>query len=39
MIDASENHFLELFKNELTPMAQTATNMGFAPWINTPVYG
>ena len=39
LIDASDEHFLELFKNEFTPMAQTATNMGFAPWINTPAYG
>lgn len=39
LIEASEDHFLELFKNELTPMAQTATNMGFAPWINIPAYG
>ena len=39
LIDAPEDHFLELFKNEFTPMAQTATNMGFAPWINTPAYG
>ena len=39
LIDASDDRFLELFKNEFTPMAQTATNMGFAPWINTPAYG
>ena len=38
LIDASDDRFLELFKNEFTPMAQTATNMGFAPWINTPAY-
>lgn len=39
LIDASEEIFLELFKKEFTPMAQTATNMGFAPWINAPTYG
>ena len=39
LIDASDERFLDLFKNEFTPMAQTATNMGFAPWINTPAYG
>lgn len=39
LIDASDDRFLELFKNEFTPMAQTATNMGFAPWINTHAYG
>lgn len=39
LIDASDDKFLDLFKKEFTPMAQTATNMGFAPWINTPVYG
>ncbi len=38
LIDASDSYFFELFKNEFTPMAQTATNMGFAPWINTPDY-
>ena len=38
LIDASDSYFFELFKNEFTPMAQTATNMGFAPWINTPAY-
>ena len=39
LIEASEERFLDLFKNEFTPMAQTATNMGFAPWLNTPAYG
>ncbi len=39
LIDAPEEQFFELFKKEFTPMAQTATNMGFAPWINTPSYG
>lgn len=39
LIDASPEHFFDLFKREFTPMAQTATNMGFAPWINTTVYG
>jgi len=39
LINTSDNQFLVLFKNEFTPMAQTATNMGFAPWINTPAYG
>lgn len=39
LIDASDDQFLVLFKNEFTPMAQTATNMGFAPWLNAPAYG
>ena len=39
LVDASEDRFFELYKNEFTPMAQTATNMGFAPWINMPAYG
>lgn len=39
LVELPDNQFLELFKNEFTPMAQTATNMGFAPWINTAVYG
>ena len=39
LIEASDERFLGLFKNEFTPMAQTATNMGFAPWLNTPAYG
>ena len=39
LVELSDNQFFELFKNEFTPMAQTATNMGFAPWINTTVYG
>ena len=39
LIDAPEDRFFDLFKKEFTPMAQTATNMGFAPWINTPSYG
>ena len=38
LVEASRDRFIELFKNEFTPMAQTATNMGFAPWINTPSY-
>ncbi len=38
LVDASREKFIELFKNEFTPMAQTASNMGFAPWINTPIY-
>ncbi|MBR6054595.1 MAG: HNH endonuclease [Bacteroidales bacterium] len=39
LIDASDERFLALFRNEFTPMAQTATNMGFAPWLNNPAYG
>lgn len=39
LINASDERFFDLFKNEFTPMAQTATNMGFAPWLNSPVYG
>ena len=39
LINTTESQFLTLFKNEFTPMAQTATNMGFAPWINVPAYG
>lgn len=39
LVEASEERFLDLFKDEFTPMAQTATNMGFAPWLNTPAYG
>lgn len=39
LIDVPEERFYDLFKKEFTPMAQTATNMGFAPWINTPIYG
>ena len=38
LIDAPQERFAELMKNEFTPMIQTATNMGFAPWINTPSY-
>ncbi|MBR3386863.1 MAG: HNH endonuclease [Bacteroidales bacterium] len=38
LIDASDERFYGLFKNEFAPMAQTATNMGFAPWINVPAY-
>ncbi len=38
LIEASDERFYGLFKNEFTPMAQTATNMGFAPWIDTPAY-
>lgn len=39
LIEASPERFFDLYKKEFTPMAQTATNMGFAPWINTPAYG
>ena len=39
LVNTSDDQFLSLLKNEFTPMAQTATNMGFAPWINTPAYG
>ena len=39
LIDASDERFLDLFKNEFTPMAQTATNMGFATWISPVAYG
>ena len=31
---ASEEQFYNLMKNEFEPMAQTAHNMGFTPWIN-----
>lgn len=34
LVDAPAETFLELYKNEFTPMAQTAINMGFSPWIN-----
>ena len=39
LINSSYEQFLILFKNEFTPMAQTATNMGFAPWYNTVAHG
>lgn len=39
LIEATDDRFFGLFKNEFTPMAQTATNMGFAPWQNTLAYG
>lgn len=39
LISISDNRFISLFKNEFTPMAQTATNMGFAPWINATTHG
>ena len=39
LVDASEDRFFELYKNEFTPMAHTDTNMVFAPWINIPEYG
>ena len=38
LIDASDDHFFSLFEQEFTPMAQTAANMGFAQWLNTPIY-
>ena len=38
LVDAPQERFLELFKNEFTPMVQTAANMGFALWDNYPVY-
>lgn len=39
LISISDNRFISLFKNEFTPMAQTASNMGFAPWINATTHG
>lgn len=38
LVNASKEQFTELFKNEFTPMMQTAMNMGFAPWLNYPTY-
>ena len=37
LAEASPEQFCTLLKNEFTPMSQTALNMGFAPWTNTPV--
>jgi hypothetical protein len=33
LIEASPERFLDLYKKEFTPIAQTAINMGFAPWL------
>lgn len=33
LIEASPEQFFDLYKKEFTPMAQTAINMGFAPWL------
>ncbi len=33
LIEASPEQFYDLYKKEFTPMAQTAINMGFAPWL------
>ena len=38
LVELPEDRFLSLFKDEFTPMAQTAANMGFAPWTNLPAY-
>lgn len=38
LVDLPADRFLSLFKDAFTPMAQTATNMGFAPWANLPVH-
>jgi len=38
LVDAPEEKFFELFNKEFTPMAQTASNMGFAPWVNLVEY-
>lgn len=38
LVDAPQERFTELMKNEFTPMIQTAKNMGFPMWINRPVY-
>lgn len=38
LVELPEDRFLSLFKDEFSPMAQTAANMGFAPWINLPAY-
>ena len=38
LINVSDNQFYGLLRNEFMPMAQTATNMGFAPWVNTSPY-
>ena len=37
LVETSSEQFCSLLKNEFTPMSQTALNMGFAPWTNTPV--
>ena len=36
LVNLSADKFLSLFKDAFTPMAQTATNMGYAPWTNLP---
>ena len=38
LLEMPEDRFFSLFKDEFTPMAQTATNMGFALWTNLPAY-
>lgn len=38
LVDAPQERFADLMKNEFTPMIQTAKNMGFPMWINRPVY-
>ena len=38
LVDLPEDRFLSLFKDEFSPIAQTATNMGFAQWTNLPAY-
>ena len=38
LVDAPQDRFIQLMKNEFTPMIQTAKNMGFPMWINRPVY-
>ena len=38
LVDLPADKFLSLFKDAFTPMAQTAANMGFAPWTKLPAY-
>jgi len=38
LIHLPSDQFFTLFKNEFTPLVQTAQNMGFSPWINIPTY-
>lgn len=38
LVDAPLDRFSQLMKDEFTPMIQTAKNMGFALWTNTPIY-
>jgi len=38
LVGLPDDRFLTLFKDAFTPMAQTATNMGFSPWTNYPAY-